>query len=244
MFEDSLFDSGGALRKRKTWPKLVSFVIEVAAIGLLVLAPLIYTQGLPKQFVMDVLSCPSPPAGRAPTQAVREQPRAARENRELDDKVLREPSRIPLKTQMVRDEASSARPPSIDGLVAGGTSNGVPSAVITEIARVVPPTVVKPATPQKLRVSSGVAAGMLVYQLKPTYPRLATQARIQGTVVLQAVIGKDGTVHDLHVISGHPMLVPAAIEAVRQWKYRPYLLNNEPVEVDTQINVNFTLSGG
>jgi protein TonB len=244
MFEDSLFDSGGVLRKRKTWPKLVSFVIEVGAIGLLVLAPLIYTQGLPKQQIVDILRSPSPPAGRAPMQAVREQPRAARENRELDDKVLREPSRIPLKTQMVRDEPLSAGPPSLDGLVDGGVPGGVPNAVITDIARAVPLTVVKPATPQKFRVSSGVAAGMLISQVKPAYPQLAMQARIQGTVVLQAVIGKDGTVHDLHVINGHPMLVPAAIEAVRQWKYRPYMLNNEPVEVDTQINVNFTLSGG
>ncbi len=63
-------------------------------------------------------------------------------------------------------------------------------------------------------------------------------------MVLQAVIGKDGTVHDLRLLSGHPMLLPAAIEAVRQWRYRPYLLNGEPVEVDTQINVNFTLGGG
>src|SRR5215472_3618471 len=99
MFEDSLFDSGGALRKRKTWPKLVSFVIEVGAISLLVLTPLIYTQGLPKQQIVDILRVPSPPAGRAPAQALHEQPRRARENNELDDKVLREPSRIPLKTQ-------------------------------------------------------------------------------------------------------------------------------------------------
>lgn len=244
MFEDSLFDSGGALRKQKTWPKLVSFVIEVGAISLLVLLPLIYTQGLPKHLIVGVLSCPSPPVGRAPAQAVHEQARAAREKSELDDKVLREPSRIPLKTQMVHDEPSVGGPPSLDDLVEGGTSDGVPNAVITEIARSVPPTFVTRAAPQKLRVSSGVADGMLIYQLKPTYPRLAAQARIQGMVVLQAVIGKDGTVHDLHVIRGHPMLVPAAIEAVRQWRYRPYLLNSEPVEVDTQINVNFTLSGG
>ena len=85
---------------------------------------------------------------------------------------------------------------------------------------------------------------MLVHQVKPLYPMIAMQARIQGTVVLQAVIGKDGTVQDLHLISGHPMLAPAAIEAVRQWRYRPYLLNGDPVEVDTQINVNFTLGGG
>ena len=244
MFEDSLFDTGGALRKRETWPKLVSFVIEVSATGLLVLAPLLYTEGLPKQLIVGILSCPSPPVGRAPAQAVHEQPRTVREKSELDDKVLREPSRIPLKTQMVHDDGSVGGPPSLDGLGEGGTSDGVPDAVITEIARSVSPTVVKPPAPQKLRVSSGVAAGMLIDQLKPTYPRLAAQARIQGTVVLQAVIAKDGTVHDLHVISGHPMLVLAAIEAVRQWRYRPYLLNSEPVEVDTQINVNFTLSGG
>jgi protein TonB len=244
MFEDSLFESGGALRRWKTWPKLMSFALELGGVGVLVLLPLIYTQGLPKQQLTNILETPSPPAGRAPAQAVHEQPRAARDNRELDDKVLREPSVIPPKTQMVHDEPSPGGPPSIDGLVEGGVSNGVHNAVITEIARAVPPTVAKPPTPQKLRVSSGVAAGMLVYQLKPTYPRLAMQARIQGTVVLQAVIGKDGTVRDLRVISGHPMLAPAAMEAVKMWRYRPYLLNNEPVEVDTQINVNFTLGGG
>jgi len=132
----------------------------------------------------------------------------------------------------------------MDGLVPGGIPNGVPNAALTEIARAVPPTIVKPTSPQKLRISSGVAAGMLVLHVKPQYPMLAMQARVQGTVVLQAVIGKDGTVHDLHVISGHPLLAPAAIEAVKQWRYRPYLLNNEPVEVDTQVNVNFTLGGG
>jgi len=245
MFEDSLFDTGGALRKPETWPKLVSLVIEVSAMGWLVLASLLYTQGLPQQLIVGVLSCPSLPVEKAVTQAVREPPRTVREKTELDDdKVLREPSRLPLKTQMVHDEPSLGGPPSLDGLVGGGTSGLVPNAVITEIARSVPPRLVKPAAPQKLRVSSGVAAGMLIYQLKPTYPRLAAQARIQGTVVLQAVIAKDGAVRDLHLISGHPMLVPAAIEAVRQWRYRPYLLNNEPVEVDTLINVNFTLSGG
>jgi len=244
MFEDSLFDSGGALRKPNTWPKLVSFALEVGVIVLLVLTPLIYTQGLPKQQIVDILSLPSPPAGRPAAQAVHEQPRASRDNRELDDKVFREPSRIPLKTRIVRDEPSSGGPPSLDGLVEGGTSDGVANSVITDIARAVPPTVIKPPTPQKLRVSSGVAAGMLIYQLRPAYPRLAAQARIQGTVVLQAVIGKDGTVRDLHAISGHPLLIPAAIDAVQQWRYRPYLLNHEPVEVDTQINVNFTLSGG
>jgi protein TonB len=93
-------------------------------------------------------------------------------------------------------------------------------------------------------VSQGVSQGLLIHQVKPTYPPLARQARIQGTVVLQAVIGKDGSIQNLKVVSGHPMLAPAALEAVKQWRYKPYFLNGEPVEVDTTINVNFTLSGG
>lgn len=244
MFEDSLFDSGGATHQRKTWPKLLSLGIELCAIGLLVLSPMIYTQALPKQQLMSFLEAPSPPPGSATVQVLHTHPHASRESRELNDGVLREPNYIPRTTSMVRDEPTSEGPPSMDGLVPGGIPGGVPNAVLTEMARAVPPAVTKPAPPQTLRVSSGVAAGMLVYQLKPQYPRLAMQARIQGTVALQAVIGKDGIVRDLHVLSGHPLLVPAAMEAVKQWRYRPYLLNNEPVEVDTQINVNFTLGGG
>ena len=97
---------------------------------------------------------------------------------------------------------------------------------------------------QKVRVSPGVAQGLLIREVKPEYPSLARQARIQGSVILQALIGKDGSVQNLRVISGHPMLVQAAMEAVKQWRYKPYYLNGEPVEVETQVNVNFTLLGG
>ena len=102
----------------------------------------------------------------------------------------------------------------------------------------------KVATPQRVRVSQGVSTGLLVRKVNPNYPPLARQARIQGTVVLQAEISKDGSIQNLRLISGHPMLAPAAIEAVKQWKYKPYLLNGEPVEVETTVQVNFTLSGG
>jgi len=245
MFEDSLFDSGAGKRPRKTWTKLLSFALESCAIGVLVMLPLIYTQALPKQFWSSMLETPTPPPRAVPVQVAKVQPRTLHDNSAPLDNVLHEPSVIPLKTSMARDELTSNEgPPSLGNLVQGGAGEGVANSVITQIARATPLVVVKPAPPQKLRVSSGVAAGMLVHQVKPQYPPIAMQARIQGTVVLQAVIGKDGTVQDLHLISGHPMLAPAAIEAVRQWRYRPYLLNDEPVEVDTQINVNFTLGGG
>ncbi len=86
--------------------------------------------------------------------------------------------------------------------------------------------------------------GNLIRRIQPDYPPLARQARIQGSVVLRAVISRDGRIENLQVLNGHPMLAPAAIEAVRQWRYRPYMLNGEPVEVETQITVNFTLGGG
>ena len=85
--------------------------------------------------------------------------------------------------------------------------------------------------------------GDLIHKILPVYPPPARSARIQGQVVLQAVISKQGVIENLIVLAGHPLLVPAAIEAVRQWRYRPYVLNNEPVEVETQITVNFSLAG-
>jgi len=95
---------------------------------------------------------------------------------------------------------------------------------------------------QRVRVSSGVASGLVLSKVDPLYPPLARQARIQGTVVLQVIINRDGDVDNLQLISGHPMLAPAAITAVKQWKYKPYLLNGEPVMVETQVQVNFQLS--
>jgi TonB family protein len=98
--------------------------------------------------------------------------------------------------------------------------------------------------PQRVRVSSGVASGLIIKKVAPSYPPDARLARIQGQVVLKAVIDKDGNVESLELVSGHPLLAPAAIEAVKQWKYKPYLLNGTPVKVETQILVNFMLSGG
>ena len=132
-------------------------------------------------------------------------------------------------------------PGGVAGGVLGGIIGGLPSA-----APPPPPPPVKeapkPVTPQRIRVGGNVSAANLIRGPKPTYPPLAKQARIQGVVKLNAVIGKDGTIQNLTVVSGHPLLVQAALEAVKQWLYKPTLLNGEPVEVITTIDVNFTLS--
>jgi protein TonB len=107
----------------------------------------------------------------------------------------------------------------------------------------IPAAVPKMVAPHRLQVSQGVTQGMLLHRVQPSYPALARQARIQGSVVLQAEIGRDGSIQNLHLISGHPMLAPSAVEAVKQWKYKPYILNQQPVEVETTITVNFSLAG-
>jgi len=126
------------------------------------------------------------------------------------------------------------------GDILSNVPDGTVGTFMTGVSSVVP-LPPKPAV-QKLRVSSGVAEGMLLQQVKPQYPSAARIARIEGRVILQAVIGKDGEIENLHVISGHPLLAPAALEAVKQWHYKPYLLNGEPVEVETQVVVNFRLA--
>jgi protein TonB len=102
---------------------------------------------------------------------------------------------------------------------------------------------VKAEAPKKVNISAGVAVGMLLQKTQPVYPPIAKAARVSGTVVIQATISKTGAIEGLKVVSGPAMLQQAAIDAVRSWRYRPYLLNNEPVEVETTVNVIFTLGG-
>jgi len=242
MFEDSLLESSRRLARRNPWTTAFSFAVQMLLAGLLVMLPLIYTEALPKQQLMGFLEAPTPPPAPAPTQPLKAS--ATRPVSELDNGVLRPPAEIPKRIAMEKEEdASSIGTAEVPGSVPGGLPNGVPNSMISVIVRDLPPALPKIAA-QKVRVSSGVAEGLLIHQVTPQYPSLARQARIQGTVILQAVIGKDGTVQKVRVLSGHPMLVQAAIDAVRQWRYKPYYLNGEAVEVDTQINVNFTLAGG
>jgi periplasmic protein TonB len=215
-------------------------------VGVLVLIPLIFTEALPKTQLMTFLVAPPPPPpppppAAAPVHVVK----VIQTN--IDNGQLRTPTKIPQKVQMIKED--EAPPPSMASAgVVGGVPGGVPGGsmggVIGSVLSSTPTVAPKIATPQRVRVSSGVVSGLLLRRVNPVYPPLARQARIQGTVVLQAQISKTGDIENLQLISGHPMLAPAAIEAVKQWKYKPYLLNGEPVEVDTQVQVNFTLAGG
>jgi protein TonB len=128
----------------------------------------------------------------------------------------------------------------------GGVSTGVLGGILGGASAAPPPPPPpeqkKAPPPSRIRVGGNVQSAKLVRQPKPVYPQLAKQARIQGVVKLHALISKEGTIEDLKVVTGHPLLVPAALEAVKQWVYQPTTLNGEPVGVETEIDVNFTLS--
>jgi periplasmic protein TonB len=245
MFEDSLIESGGKLKTKRGFTSAIAFVIEAMILLVLILIPLVFTEALPRTQLMTFLVAPPPPPPPPPPAAAPVKVVKVIQT-DIVNGQLRTPTKIPQKVQMIKED--EAPPPvmasaGVVGGVPGGVPGGSMGGVIGSVLSATPVAVPKVATPQRVRVSSGVSQGLLVKRVQPNYPPLARQARIQGVVLLQATISKDGNIENLTLISGHPMLAPAAIEAVKQWKYRPYLLNGEPVEVDTQVQVNFTLSG-
>jgi len=158
---------------------------------------------------------------------------------EMMNNQLTAPTKIPKNIQIVSEKEA---PPSNFG-VAGGIGDGGAGGVMGSIFGSGSGPKVQAAPPKKVNISAGVAVGMLLQKTQPVYPPIAKAARVSGTVVLTATISKQGTIEGLKVLSGPAMLQQAAMDAVRTWRYRPYLLNNDPVEVETTINVIFTLGG-
>jgi len=236
MFEDSTFESGGRIKTKSKYWMMVTLIVNGSILLLLILIPLIYPEALPKEAMATLLIAPPPPPP-PPPEAVR----PVHVQSEMMNNQLTAPTRIPHNIQMVTEKEA---PPSNFGVVGGmGESTGAEGGVMGSIFGSGPAPKVQEAPPKKVNISAGVAVGMLLQKTQPIYPPIAKAARVQGTVVLQATISKSGTIENLKVVSGPAMLQSAALDAVRTWRYRPYLLNNEPVEVDTTINVIFTLGG-
>ncbi len=247
MFENMLIEERIKTKRGRT--TVVSFLLQAVIIAILVLIPLMVTQALPtRMLTSELVAPPPPPPPPPPAAAASSAPRHVEPQTPVKSE-LEVPVKIPQKVAMVRETmpnaAEAAAAPSTSGVVGGvpggvegGTVGGVVGGVLNGIGNAVP----KLEAPKRVKVSSGVTNGLLTHKVTPEYPPLAKQAHIQGAVVLHAVIGKDGTVKNLQVISGHPMLTSAAVNAVKQWKYKPYYLNGQPVEIDTTIQVNFTLA--
>ena len=240
MFDDTL-NSSWDERSRRGFTTLTSFGLQALAVGVLLVLPLLRPAGLPLFHAISTPVSLGRPLGEPPVARVRTGASSPTQSSPAEI-TLRMPTRIPREIPVSGDEGPpeiGASGPYIPGASGPGSPDGVWNSLGTTrpVLPAAPPARIAP-----VRVSH-MSEGNLVHKVLPAYPPLARSARIQGQVLLQAVISKEGVIENLRLIAGHPMLVPAAIEAVRQWRYRPYVLNNEPVEVETQIIVNFSLAG-
>ncbi len=245
MFADAMLETSWAQRSRRSLTTLTSVGLEAVVIGLLLLLPLWKTVGLPSARSLPTpVSWGAPPAAARPVS--RQQVTAVVSN--LADNVLIAPREVPRVVAMIQEavpppQVSFNTGAGVEGGTGDGSRDGVWRSLSDSLSRVAPLPAPAPTPNAPVFRPSHLLEGSLIRRVTPTYPPLARSARIQGPVVLFAIISKAGTIENLRAISGHPMLVPAAIEAVSQWRYRPYILNNEPIEVETQITVNFLLSG-
>ena len=247
LFADSLLDAGEQERKRRKFAAVLSFTVQCLVIGILIVVPLMFTEVLPKQQLLTFLIAPPPPP--PPPPAAQAMAKVVKQiQTELLNGQLRTPSRIPEKVQMIREE--EAPPPLSTGGVVGGVAGGIPGGqlggviggIVSQTSSLAAAPKLAAIQPKRIRVSQGVTRGLLIQKVEPIYPVIARQARVQGDVVLRAIVSKEGNITELELVSGHPMLAPAAIEAVKKWHYRPFLLNGEPIEVETLVTVLFRIS--
>jgi periplasmic protein TonB len=243
MFEEMVVSSPKGKKTNKSWTVIVSGIVQATFLAVLILIPLIYTEALPKASLATLLVAPPPPPPPPPPPAATQIVKVKPQVHLMDAGKLVAPKVIPKEVKIIKEEAEQPDAMGaiggVPGGVPGGQMGGVIGGVIGGVGGAPPPP--KP-TQQRIRQGGAVQAAMLVNRVQPQYPPLARQTRISGTVRLHAIISKDGSVQQLEVLSGHPLLVQAALDAVRQWKYRPTTLNGEPVEVDTTIDVIFSLN--
>jgi periplasmic protein TonB len=237
MFEDSLMESGNKIEAKSKYWSILTLLFDGALLLVLIVWPLLHPEALPTQVMARLMVAPPPPP---PLPSPVRTPRVSVKS-ELLDRQLQAPSKIPKEIQMVKEAAVAPSMDAVKGVE--GLADGTPGGLGTVIGNIgtEPVRIVKALRPRSLNVSSGVAEGNLLEKILPQYPAIAKAARIQGTVVLQATISKTGMIQNLKVISGPPMLQQAAVDAVRSWRYKPYLLNGDPVDVETTINVVFNL---
>ena len=239
LFHDSLIASGGQSRPRNPLAAVGSLAFQVLVVAALIVVPLFHTDTLPKREMLTMLYVPLAAGASSATK-------------------LRVPTPAYTPTSIGNPEAmqntQEAPPPPVgatDGVIGGvpGGVNRIAGGVLGEALGSMrsAPVLAKapePTPAKRIRLAARVVEANLIHDVTPTYPPEAGRARIEGTVVLMAVIGKDGSVQDVRVESGLPVLAQAAVDAVKQWRYRPYLIDGEPVEVDSRITINFTLSRG
>jgi len=242
MFEDSLLEGSHTIHERRTTSTFVSLGLQSALLAGIVALPLFTSQGLPAhRWLTAPVPIAAPPADPPPEREPTRNPAAAT-TIIPNDGVIRMPRRIPrtIDTSPEPDRPRGVYPFGVPGGDPNGRPDGVLNSILTASAGP-PPPLPPPTAPRRLLISR-YDPGMLIHQVTPVYPHTALITRTEGAVVLRAIVGKDGTVKDLRVVSGNPFLTAAALDAVRQWQFKPYILNGAPIEIETQVTVNFVLN--
>lgn len=236
MFEDSTFESTGRIRTRSRGWMVATFTLNSTVLAALALFPILYPEALPRMKYIFLMSVP-PPQQEAPQPLARETPPREMHQSEMRGTHVLAPSVIPQRPY----EPNAPELPGIHSLATMDMGPQGRGNELNAFRKSSTAPSVRAERQTKARVSQGVMEGFLAGKVLPEYPPIARAAGIEGTVVLQATISKTGTIENVRVVSGPIMLQRAAVDAVRQWRYRPYLLNGEPVEVETTVNVQFTL---
>jgi protein TonB len=241
MFADSMLETSWEQRTRRSWTTMTSFGLQAVAIAALLLVPLLTTVGLPTaRTVSTPISAGRPdpgPVSRPHGPVSRAIPLIPFTGR------IMAPGHVPPTVSRGDDSATQTGGGGGEGIGDMNLPIGPPSGFAMPFGgtRPIMPTLPPPVV--RAFRTSNILEGSLIHRVQPVYPTPARNARVQGPVVLAAIIDRAGAIENLRTISGHPMLVPAAVNAVSQWRYRPFILNGEAIEVETRITVNFVLAG-
>ncbi len=242
MFEQLVDSSSNKRNRTSPWAFALSLSIQILMLFSMILITMIQMEALPESMQLTFLATPPPPPP-PPPPAAKVVRRVVRRVSQVQAGRVIAPRVIPKE---IADIVEEDAPPEALGGVVGGVAGGVPGGqmggVIGGVIGGIPSAAPPPPPVDPIRVSSGVQEAKRIRMVKPVFPPIARQARISGTVKLEAMISKDGTVQNLKVLSGHPLLSQAAILAVQQWRYAPTLLNGEPVPVITLIDIVFKMN--
>jgi protein TonB len=253
MFEQSFVNAAATTHRGA--PVALSLLLQVSVIGTGVLIPLV-NPGLLPSGVMGSMVYLAPPAPRpAAPPRLPATATMVRVARNLWNGALIMPAAIPTGVAHLEEPPDVTAGGGVDGGVPGGIGNGAGDSVVNSLLNSMTRTTAPPApqrvagkepervkAPPRIRIGGTVQDAMVISRKIPEYPAIARSMRVEGKVMFQAVIGTAGTIQQLQLISGHPLLAQAAMDAVRQWRYRPTMLNGDPIEVDTVISVSFTLN--
>jgi periplasmic protein TonB len=235
MFEDSTFESAGRLHTRSRRWMIATFVLNAAILLALILIPLFYPEALTGKAMTWLMTTPPVPVEQ-PKPVARPEHATPASPSEMRGSAVMAPRQIPTIIYVPDQQGPPASPSNVASMI--GDNGPAGTGGVLRGGGGTGPVVVQ-AGPKT--IPSVLAEGLLIHRVVPQYPAIPRTIRLEGTVVLQATISKSGTIENLRVVSGPPMLQQAALDAVAQWRYRPYLLNGQPIEVETTVNVEFKL---